>query len=128
MFTLNELYSVSRRATTKLLLSMTAILEPGLFLLMLDSPESYLISNIGSKDCLSDKKDPPLSKQKEVVPMQWLLDDTLIDRARMKSVKNPNKWEILYSNASMQYKCPPGLIYPISLENIEYQVHLYRQL
>lgn len=52
MFTLNEFYSVSKSATTKLLLSVTSILEPGSLLLVVDSPGSYLTDSICCKSPL----------------------------------------------------------------------------
>lgn len=128
MFTLNDLYSVSKSATTKLLLSMTSIVATGSLLLVIDSPGSYITESIGSKGFWGDRKGQPSSKQEKEVPIQWLLDDTLIDEARIDSVKNPNQWEILYSSASIRFRHPSSLTYPIPLEDTRYQVHLYRRL
>lgn len=128
MFTLNELYSVSMSATTKLLLSMTSILEPGSLLLVLDSPGSYSTVSIGSKDSSSNRNGPPSSEQGKKYPMQWLLDHTLLDAARIESIENANQWEKLYSSDSTWFRHSPGLSYPIILEDMRYQVHLYRRL
>lgn len=127
MFTLNELYSVSMSATTKLLLSMTSILEPGSLLLVVDSPGSYSTVSIGSKDFSSSRDDPPSSQQKKKYPMQWLLDHTLLDAARIESIDNAHQWEKLYSSDSTWFRHTPGLTYPIALEDMRYQVHLYRR-
>lgn len=127
MFTLNELYSVSMSATTKLLLSMTSILEPGSLLLVIDSPGSYSTVSIGSKNFSSNRNGPPSSEQEKKYPMQWLLDHTLLDAARIESTENANQWEKLYSSDSTWFRHSPGLTYPISLEDMRYQVHLYRR-
>lgn len=127
MFTLNELYSVSMSATTKLLLSMTSILEPGSLLLVVDSPGSYSTVGIGSKDFSSSRNDPPSSQQKKKYPMQWLLDHTLLNAARIERIKNAHQWEKLYSSDSTWFRHTPDLIYPIALEDMRYQVHLYRR-
>lgn len=128
MFTLNELYSVSMSATTKLLLSMTSILEPGSLLLVLDSPGSYSTVSIGSKDFSSIRNGPPSSEHGKKYPMQWLLDHTLLDAARIESIENANQWEKLYSSDSTWFRHSPGLSYPVILEDMRYQVHLYRRL
>lgn len=128
MFTLNELYSVSMSATTKLLLSMTSILEPGSLLLVIDSPGSYSTVSIGSKDFSSNKKGPLSSEQGKKYPMQWLLDHTLLDAARIESIETANQWEKLYSSDSTWFRHSPGLSYPITLEDMRYQVHLYKRL
>lgn len=128
MFTLNELYSVSMSATTKLLLSMTSILEPGSLLLVLDSPGSYSTVSIGSKNFSFNKNGPPSSEQGKKYPMQWLLDHTLLDAARIEGIENANQWEKLYSSDSIWFRHPPSLSYPIILEDMRYQVHLYRRL
>lgn len=128
MFTLNELYSVSMSATTKLLLSMTSILEPGSLLLVADSPGSYSTVSIGSKDFSSSRNDPPSSQHKKKYPMQWLLDHTLLNAARIERIENAHQWEKLYSSDSTWFRHTPGLTYPIALEDMRYQVHLYRRL
>lgn len=127
MFTLNELYSVSMSATTKLLLSMTSLLEPGSLLLVLDSPGSYSTVSIGSKDFSTNRNGSPSSEQGKKYPMQWLLDHTLLDAARIESIENANQWEKLYSSDSTWFRHSAGLTYPISLEDMRYQVHLYRR-
>lgn len=126
MFTLNELYSVSMSATTKLFLSMTSILGPGSLLLVVDSPGSYSTVSIGSKDLSSSRKDQS-SQQKKKYPMQWLLDHTLLDAAKIESIENSHQWEKLYSSDSTWFRHSPGLTYPIALEDMRYQVHLYRR-
>ena len=124
MFTLNELYSTSVNATTNFLLSMTSILKSGSLLLVVDSPGSYSTVDIG-KDSVKDD----LSQHKKY-PMQWLLDHTLLEAATVNSDQGKTQekqWEKLYSHDSTWFRLPPGLTYPITLEDMRYQIHLYRR-
>lgn len=110
MFTLNELYTASVPKTQRLLYALTAALRPGAMLLVVDSPGSYSTVTING----AEKK----------YPMQWLLDHTL--------VPSPTKdaqiqWQKLVSDDSRWFRLPNGLKYPIELENMRYQIHLYQR-
>lgn len=127
MFTLNELYSSSISSTTNLLLSLTTILSPGALLLVVDSPGSYSTiklgtSTNGSNDGVDSKK----------YPMQWLLDHTMLESAATGSNNNATagnaKWEKLQSQDSDWFRVPSELRYPIEIEDMRYQLHLYRRL
>jgi len=126
MFTLNELYSTSISATTNLLLSLTMLLSPGALLLVVDSPGSYSTVKLGVSS------DPNNESGSKKYPMQWLLDHTLLESAAVGSSKNvsdgSNQWEKLESRESEWFRLPKGLVYPIDLEDMRYQVHLYRRL
>ncbi len=127
MFTLNELYSTSMSLTTRMLLSMTSLLAPGSLLLVVDSPGSYSTVNIGCRD--NSSKSNPSAEQKKY-PMQWLLDHTLLEGANIEISENevPKKqWEKLYSCDSTWFRLSACLKYPIPLEDMRYQVHLYRR-
>jgi 25S rRNA (uracil2843-N3)-methyltransferase len=53
--------------------------------------------------------------------MQWLLDHTLIE------TETPGySWEKLQSDESIWFRLPEDLSYPIALEDMRYQMHLYR--
>ncbi|SPN97482.1 uncharacterized protein DNG_00996 [Cephalotrichum gorgonifer] len=106
LFTLNELYtSGGIGKTTTFLLNLSACLAPGSVLLVVDSPGSYSEAGVGDKS--------------KSYPMQWLLDHTLT-----KTV--PDTWEKLESCDSVWFRLAESLRYPISLENMRYQIHLYR--
>lgn len=126
MFTLNELYSTSISATTNLLLSLTMLLSPGALLLIVDSPGSYSTVKLGTSSASQDGRD---SKR---YPLQWLLDHTLLESAAIGSSINAsaggNQWEKLESRESEWFRLPEELVYPIDLEDMRYQVHLYRRL
>jgi 25S rRNA (uracil2843-N3)-methyltransferase len=126
MFTLNELYATSTSATTNLLLSLTMLLEPGALLLVVDSPGSYSTVNMGKP---SSAKDGTNSEKK--YPMQWLLDHTLLEASAVGSSKiasGERQWEKLESRDSEWFRLDGELRYPIDLEDMRYQLHLYRRL
>lgn len=112
MFTLNELYTTSLSLTQKFLLNLTTSLAPGAHLLVVDSPGSYSTVSLNG----TEKK----------YPMQWLLDHTLLGTGA-KAQEAP-KWEKLKEEDSKWFRLDDKLRYPIELENMRYQLHLYRRL
>lgn len=127
MFTLNELYSESMVKTTNLLLALTYLSEKGTLLLVVDSPGSYSTVAVGSSADIPAHSTEPQKKY----PMQWLLDHTLLEASTIGSSKNTDherQWERLVADDSRWFRLPDGLHYPIGLENMRYQMHLYRRL
>ncbi|KAL1646110.1 hypothetical protein SLS58_003530 [Diplodia intermedia] len=115
MFTLNELYSTSLAKTQAFLMRLTSILQQGSLLLVVDSPGSYSTVTLNGAE-----------KQ---YPMHWLLDHTLLSVPKdARSNKEGPKWEKVHSDESRWFRLPDGLKYPIDLENMRYQIHLYRRL
>ncbi|KAI0505943.1 hypothetical protein F5B22DRAFT_626047 [Xylaria bambusicola] len=125
LFTLNELYTTSGiKRTTSFLRLLSSIARSGTLLLVIDSPGSYSEAAVG--------------KEAKRYPMQWLLDHTLLDSSRPrrrtaendveqgKAEKSEQRWEKIESNDSVWFRVAEGLRYPISLENMRYQMHLYR--
>lgn len=124
MFTLNELYTSSISATTNLLLALTMLLPTGAVLLVVDSPGSYSTVSVGKA---SDADGQSTKKY----PMHWLLDHTLLESAAIRSSKNASaehQWEKIESQDSEWFRLPSELRYPIELEDMRYQMHLYRRL
>ncbi|KAJ4290322.1 hypothetical protein N0V90_010538 [Kalmusia sp. IMI 367209] len=113
MFTLNELYSASLALTQNLLLNLTRGLKPGACLLVVDSPGSYSTVSLNG----AEKK----------YPMQWLLDHTLLATEGKRGSDEP-KWEKIKEEESKWFRLDDALHYPIELENMRYQLHLYRRL
>ncbi|KAJ4155603.1 hypothetical protein LMH87_000840 [Akanthomyces muscarius] len=108
LFTLNELYTnggISK--TTKFLKALEATLPDQALLLVVDSPGSFAEAALG--------------KDKKKYPMQWLLHHTLTDPASMAQ-----RWTRLESDDSIWFRLSDQLKYPIPLENMRYQLHLYR--
>ena len=115
MFTLNELYSTSVSKAQLLLARITAAVKPGTLLLVVDSPGSYSTVSLNG----SEKK----------YPMQWLLDYTLLGASKLKTSSSTDaKWEKVMDDSSRWFRLPDGLDYPIELEDMRYQLHLYRRL
>jgi 25S rRNA (uracil2843-N3)-methyltransferase len=106
MFTLNELFSTSISKTTSLLLRLGEMMKVGAQLLVVDSPGSYSEVKLGDK-----------TKQ---YPMRWLLDHTLMEVAK-------GKWEKRLEDESRWFRIDGQLKYPMDLENMRYQIHLYRR-
>ncbi len=126
MFTLNELYSTSMTKTTQLLLSLTAHLSCGTLLLVVDSPGSYSTVSLGGSSSTSNS-----SQEKKKYQMQCLLDHTLLRSAPKrddKEVKENPQWEKLLADESRWFRLPEGLKYPLELEHMRSQIHLYRHL
>jgi 25S rRNA (uracil2843-N3)-methyltransferase len=114
LFTLNELYTSSIGKTTAFLLKMTAAVKPGSLLLVIDSPGSYSETIVGN--------------EAKKYPMQWLLDHTLLETQKLGANESIPQWEKLISEDSKWFRIAETLRYPISLENMRYQIHLYRRL
>lgn len=112
MFTLNELYSISIARTQKLLSIDLGTMQKGAHLLIVDSPGSYSAVSINGTE-----------KQ---YPMKWLLDYTLLGDP--KAPKAEGKWELIISDDSRWFRMPESLQYPIELENMRYQIHLYKKI
>ncbi|KAF2873633.1 hypothetical protein BDV95DRAFT_488999 [Massariosphaeria phaeospora] len=111
MFTLNELYSTSRSRTQNFLLNLTGCARPGSLLLVVDSPGSYSAVS--------------LNGAKKRYPMQWLVDHALL---RDGAKEADAAWEKIVEDESRWFRLLPTLRYPIELENMRFQMHLYRRL
>ncbi len=106
MFTLNELFTAAGVGkTTAFLLRLSAAVAPGSLLLVVDSPGSYAETVVG--------------KQSRRYPMEWLL-------ARVLASSDDRSWDKLTSEDSVWFRLAEELDYPIPLENMRYQMHLYR--
>jgi 25S rRNA (uracil2843-N3)-methyltransferase len=114
MFTLNELYSCSIPKTQLLLSRLTTSMRAGACLLVVDSPGSYSSLSING----AEKK----------YPIQWLLDHTmLMSDPQKRGADVTPKWSKLSSDESKWFRLPPGLEYPIALEHMRYQIHVYEK-
>ncbi|KAF2969603.1 hypothetical protein GQX73_g3980 [Xylaria multiplex] len=122
LFTLNELYTASGiKRTTSFLRLLSALAPENTLLLVIDSPGSYSEAAVG--------------RDAKRYPMQWLLDHTLVPPAPNPRREMPGdagerepgcKWEKIESCDSVWFRVAEGLRYPIPLENMRYQMHLYR--
>ncbi|KAA8565008.1 hypothetical protein MFRU_008g01440 [Monilinia fructicola] len=112
-FTLNELYTASISKTTAFLLEITSLLPSGSLLLVVDSPGSYSETKVGTEE----KK----------YPMKFLLDHTLIETQKSRGKESVPDWVKVHSEDSQWFRLSENLRFPIQLENMRYQVHLYRR-
>ncbi|KAI2638994.1 hypothetical protein GGS26DRAFT_369713 [Hypomontagnella submonticulosa] len=111
LFTLNELYtSGGIKLTTAFLRTLTTTIPVGSLLLVVDSPGSYSEAAVG--------------KEAKKYPMQWLLDHTLLQADKLPP--EGCIWEKLESHDSIWFRLTEGLRYPIELQDMRYQMHLYR--
>lgn len=113
LFTLNELYTASIGKTTSFLLNLTTAVSAGSLLLVVDSPGSYSETTIGT--------------EAKKYPMLWLLNHTLLETEKSRGKESMASWSKVVSDESQWFRLHEKLRYPISLENMRYQVHLYRR-
>ncbi len=111
MMTLNELYSTSISNTQQLLNNLTAFMPLESLFLDVDSPGSYSTVSVNG----SEKK----------YPVQWLLDYTL--RGPSNKHGETTKWQLQETSDSKWFRLPDSSQYPIDLENMRYQMHLYQR-
>ena len=125
-FTLNELFTTSRPQTTLFLLHLTDLLPPGALLLIIDSPGSYATVTY-TKICVRSEGEETTT-EKASYPMTWLLERVLfVECAEGK--KGQEKWEkVEKGEESRWHRLDKGLEYPIALEDMRFQMHLYRRV
>lgn len=132
MFTLNELFSTSMSKTVGFLLRLTDLLPSGTILLVVDSPGSYSTVSFGAgKSTAYTDENASLDARNEQAqerkyPMKFLLEHTLLSVAA-------GKWECLLADesrwfrrdqAALRYDLGDG----IRLEDMRYQIHVYKKL
>ncbi|KPI43287.1 uncharacterized protein AB675_6999 [Cyphellophora attinorum] len=114
MFTLNELFGASRAKTTGMLLNLSDWMHVGSELLVVDSPGSYSQVGVGQ------------SGETKKYPMKFLLQHTLMEVAK-------GKWDLVFGEESRWFRVGENgkgekLSYALELENMRYQVWLYRRV
>ena|ERR1700761_7336286 len=112
-FTLNELYTVSISKTNAFLLRLREHIPPGGQLMVVDSAGSY--------------SEVTLNGNTKKYPMQWLLDYTLLENCNRETSPNSITWTKIQGNDGVWFRLPEGLKYPLELENMRYQIHLYKR-
>lgn len=134
-FTLNELYHTSMSRTQTFLLDLTRLVQLGCLLLVVDSPGSYSTVTIGAANNereASEAQREFKTREPRKYPMAWLLDHALLRMAaQLDSGENDaialGPWEKMQTVESRWFRLPEGLQYPIALENMRYQLHLFRR-
>lgn len=137
MFTLNELYNSSIAKTTRLLLELGeegGVVRKGGLLLVVDSAGSYsMVGGLGGVDDDGAGREGGggrEGREGKKYPMKWLLDHTLLDSASSGGGEGGGgrKWEKLREEDSRWFRWGEEVRYPIKLEDMRMQVHLYRRL
>ncbi|POS72172.1 hypothetical protein DHEL01_v209429 [Diaporthe helianthi] len=127
LFTLNELYTASLPRTTSFLLRVTEAAPKGSLLLVVDSPGSYSETAVGSAK---------EGEEKKKYPMSWLTDYALVPKPKKKAADDKGgeeeepapAWEKVISEDSVWYRLDEGLEYPVSLENMRFQIHMFKRV
>ncbi|KAI1662699.1 hypothetical protein F4813DRAFT_7746 [Daldinia decipiens] len=113
LFTLNELYtSGGIKMTTAFLRNLSVTIPAGSLLLVVDSPGSYSEAAVG--------------KEAKKYPMHWLLDHTLLQAGKLPA--EGCRWEKIQSHDSIWFRLSEKLRYPMDLQDMRYQMHLYRAI
>jgi 25S rRNA (uracil2843-N3)-methyltransferase len=113
LFTLNELYAVSVSKANAFLLRLREHIPSGGQLLVVDSAGSY--------------SEVTLNSNTKKYPMQWLLDYTVLENGKRESTPNSVEWTKIQGHEGVWFRLPEGLKYPLELENMRYQIHLYKR-
>jgi len=128
--TLNDLYTTSIPKTTASLRKLDMLVPEGSLLVVIDSIDacsSPAVSNIQSND---SSEDPPPS-----YPMDWLLDRVLLGKPQKNNIEDDDKeekqtprWEKTTGERMKQHRLDDNLTYPGSLENMRFQLHVFRRV
>ena len=126
MSTLNDLYTTSMPRTTAFLKRVTEAAPKDSLLLVVDTPGAHTEITASSADG---------EEEKRKYPMNLLLDFALVPKQKKTTGRKDGDdeesrpvWEKVLEKTSMSYKLREGLRYPGSLENLRFQVHLFRRL
>jgi 25S rRNA (uracil2843-N3)-methyltransferase len=124
--TLNDLYTTSMPRTTAFLKRVTEATPKDSLLLVVDTPGAH--TEVTASNAEEEE-------EKRKYPMNLLLDFALVPKQKKTPGRKDGEdeesqpaWEKVLEKTSMSYKLREGLRYPGSLENLRFQVHLYRRL
>jgi 25S rRNA (uracil2843-N3)-methyltransferase len=129
--TLNDLYNTSIPKTTAFLRKLDAVLAKESVLLILDS-----IGAAAEKTIVMAHEGE--AEETQSYPMDWLLDRVLLGKAgkevtSKKSAEEDKekavvRWEKVVKEDMRQHKLDEKLRYPGSLENVRFQLHVFRRI
>ena len=132
-FTLNELFTRSLTKTQTFLFELSRLIKRDCLLLVVDSAGSYSTVGFSGTSQLSQNQDTAASSgsEKESLsmrkyPMAWLLDHCLLEMAPQLDPTRQPPWNKLHTCESRWFRLPDGLRYPIDLENMRHQAHIFQ--
>lgn len=109
MFTLNELYTAGGIGkATAFITKLVGSLPQGSLLILADSPGSYSEATVG--------------KESRKYPISWLLEHALRQMEKQEGIL----LESVDNNSSLWFRIDGELDYPIQLENMRYQLQVFR--
>lgn len=122
LFTLNELYTASIPKTTAFLLKLTMAAPKHSLLLVVDTPGAYSETAMVQD---GERVDEP-----KRFPMHWLMDHVLVGKTVVEGdeIGKKRMWEKVVDEDERLHRLVEGLNYPVSLENMRMQVHLFKRL
>lgn len=109
MFTLNELYTAGGIGkATAFITKLVGSLSQGSLMIVADSPGSYSEATVG--------------KESRKYPIAWLLEHALRQMEKQEGIS----LEPVENNSSLWFRLDSDLDYPIQLENMRYQLQVFR--
>ncbi|PVH88095.1 hypothetical protein DL98DRAFT_226377 [Cadophora sp. DSE1049] len=117
-FTLEDLCTTSTAKTAALLLKLTLEAPKDSLLLVIDSAEPVLNAVNGVDESGEETKRYGISN---------FLDMVLMEKRDSKGQAGKTAWEELIRDGKRLYKLAEGLKFPISLDHVKFQVHLFKK-
>ncbi|KAF4634100.1 hypothetical protein G7Y89_g3999 [Cudoniella acicularis] len=118
-FTLKKLHTTSVAKTAAFLLKLTLATPKDSLLLVVDRPEESLEAKVEIDG---------EGKERKRYPMHYLLDMALMGKISNQGLDDRPEWEKLVGVQSGIFKMGEGLKYPLSLENIKFQMYLFKRV
>ncbi|KAG4429418.1 hypothetical protein IFR05_015104 [Cadophora sp. M221] len=118
LFTLADLHAISTAKTAALLLKLTLVAPKNSLLLVIDSPEQPPDVATGAEVAESEKRRYHMGK--------WL-DLVLMDKLVSVGVTGKPAWNELIRDENRLFRLEDGLKFPIGLDHVKFQVHLFKK-
>jgi len=118
-FALNDFLASNVAKSTAFFLKLSNAAPKDSLLLIIDSLDATSEIILGKDD---------QEKEQKSYPMHYLLDMVLTEKQMLAAADQKPAWEKLLGDQSRHFRIPEGLKYPIGLENLKFQVHLFKKL
>ncbi|KAM0815623.1 hypothetical protein AB5N19_01422 [Seiridium cardinale] len=119
--TINDLYTTSMRKTTAFLRRLTHVV-----------PAESLLLVVETADAVSPARTVKHGEETMEYPINWLLNKALLptgEKGEDGEQELELMWERLIEDTDVLYRLPEKrLAYPVSLENLKLQVHMFKRL
>ncbi|KAN0102553.1 Protein of unknown function (DUF3115) domain containing protein [Hyaloscypha variabilis] len=118
LFTIGDLLALSVSKCTAFLLKLTLAAPKDSLLLIID--------NLDASAGITLEKDNE-GKERKKYPMHYLLDLVLLEKQLPSSPIKKPAWEKLVEDRSRLFRVAEQLGYPIGLENVKFQLHMFKK-